>query len=406
MISYEDALKAVLESAEPDISEQLFITEAVDRVLAEDVVSPIDIPGTDNSAMDGYAVRAEDISNASEDNPASLKLVGEAPAGIPFQGRVLPGEAVAIYTGAVIPEDADTVVEVEVTERDGEQVKIYKPRPKGANIRKQGEDVTAGSVVFSAGTRLTSAVIGVLASTGNARVRVYRAPVVAIVSTGSELIEIDEPFVPGKVRNSNTYLLEAMLSSLPVKKVNYGAVPDDEETLRNVFRKAIETADVLLTTGGVSVGDYDLVKGLLEEEGFERVFWKVAQKPGKPLAFYRRENKFVFGLPGNPAAVQICFLEYVRPFLLKKLGYRNYLPIELVAHLVEGHRKKPGRLNFVRVNLKTENGRLNAYKAGAQGSGVLSTSARANAIALVPAETSEVEPGAEVAVHYFDDVSW
>lgn len=406
MISYEDALKMVLDAAEPDGAERLFITEAVDRVLAEDVLSPIDIPATDNSAMDGYAVRFEDIKDASPDSPAELKVVGEAPAGVPFTGAVSAGEAVSIYTGAVIPDGADTVVEVEATRREGQLVRILQARPRGADIRKRGEDVKAGETVFAAGTRLTPPVIGVLASIGNPRIKVYRAPVVAVVSTGSELIEIDEEYSPGRVRNSNTYLLEALLSGMPVKKINFGVVPDDRKSLRKTFKDALAAADVLLTTGGVSVGEYDLVKDLLEEEGFDRVFWKVAQKPGKPLAFYRRGDRFVFGLPGNPAAVQICFLEYVRPFLLKKLGYPGYLPVEFKARLVDGHRKKPGRLNFIRVFLKNENGTLNAYKAGAQGSGVLSTSARANAVALIPAEVTEVKPGEAVAVHYFDDVSW
>jgi molybdopterin molybdotransferase len=375
-------------------------------VLAEEIIAREDIPFTDNSAMDGFAVCHEDIREATPSNPAVLELVGEVPAGKIFPGKLRKKQAVAIYTGAPIPLGADTVVEIEVTEVKDGKVYIYQARDIGANIRKKGEDVRAGEMVFAEGTVVSPTVIGVLASIGRSTVRVYRPPVVAIVSTGSELVDIDEPLFAGAVRNSNTYLLEALLREYPVKVINYGTVPDDPETLKHVLNEAKGKSDVILTTGGVSMGDYDLVKITLEELGFKRVFWKVAQKPGKPLAFYENGETVVFGLPGNPAAVHICFLEYVRPFLLKTIGYSKYEPLKIKARLRDGYTKKAGRLNFVRVSIFEKDGELWAEKAGAQGSGILSTSARSNAIALIPADVEEVKAGEEVEVHCFASLGW
>lgn len=408
MISYEDALSEVLKRAVPRLSVRVQLLDALGLVLAEPVTARDDIPFTDNSAMDGYAVRFEDIKNASAANPAVLELAGEVPAGKTYKGVLEPGKAVAIYTGAPIPDGADTVVEIEVTEAKNGKVYVYASREAGANIRKRGEDVKAGKTVFSEGTVVTPAVAGVLASIGRSTVRVYRPLVVAVISTGSELVEIDDDLYPGAVRNSNTYLLEALLKELPVKVINYGTVADDLETIKMVLAEASLKADVILTTGGVSMGDYDLVKIALEELKFKQVFWRVAQKPGKPLAFYEKEENKVhaFGLPGNPAAVHICFLEYVRPFLLKAMGYENCGPIKLRAKFKDGYYKKAGRLNFVRVALFEKDGELWAEKAGAQGSGVLSTSARSNAIALIPAEVEEVRHGEEVDVHYFYSLGW
>ena len=408
MISYEEARALTLERAHREESIEVPLLEALDLVLAEDVRSEENIPPFDNSAMDGYAVRFEDVAQASPDAPVHLAVIGEAPAGKPFEGTVGSGEAVAIYTGAPVPAGADTIIPIELTipsSTPGE-VLVAKPEEAGSHIRKAGEDVRAGEVVFPAGTRLTPSVIGVLASCNVPKVRVFRPPVVGIISTGSELIDLGQPSAPGKIRNSNTYLLEALLKELPVRIVNYGVVSDEPAAVDEAFGRALAEVDVLLTTGGVSVGEYDLVKLHLEKAGAKQVFWKVAQKPGKPLALYEHERTVIFGLPGNPAAVHVCFLEYVLPFLLKKLGYTRFEPITIGAFLKGGHRKKPGRLNFLRVTVRQENDILVAEKPGAQGSGVLSTSARAQAIALVPAETDVVPDMGMVLVHYFDEFMW
>jgi molybdopterin molybdotransferase len=406
MIEYREALDEVLSRAKTLGTVQVFLNDAVWQVLAEDIFAKEDIPFSDNSAMDGFAVRFDDIKQASPEKPAVLKLKGEVPAGKPFDGEIGKGEAVSIFTGGIVPAGADTVVELEVTEvRDG-NVYIFNSREPGANIRKRGEDVRSGDLLFKRGTVITPAVCGVLASVGKPAVYVYRKPVVSIISTGTELIDIAEPLYPGAVRNSNTYLLYALLSNLPVEVFNFGVIADEPENVREAIEKALDVSDIILTTGGVSVGDYDLVKVTVEELGAKRVFWRVAQKPGKPLAFYELNRRVIFGLPGNPAAVEICFLEYVRPFILKTLGYDRYLPIRLSAKLKGGLKKKKGRLNFIRVILKEENGELVAEKAGAQGSGVLSTSARANAVALIPAEAEEVLDGEKVEVHYFENRGW
>ncbi len=405
MISYPEAKKSTLKLAKTLGVVDLPLLEALNLVLSEDVISDVNIPPFDNSAMDGYAVRWTDISNATSENPAILELVGEVPAGGVFDEKVLKGQAVAIFTGAPIPDGADTVVQVELTKKEDSKVFVYKPVVKGANVRLAGEDINEGGKVFTEGTRITPEVVGVLASIGRSRIRVYRKPVTGIISTGSELLEIDEPFQDGKIRNSNTYLLRALLKELPVETFNFGFIEDNPEVVRKAFEKALSVVDVLITTGGVSVGEYDLVKKVLEEMGAELVFWKVAQKPGKPMALYSWQDKVVFGLPGNPAAVHICFLEYVRPFVLKSLGYKNFEPVKLKARIKGGHRKKTGRLNFIRVFLTEKDGELVATKAGAQGSGVLSTSARANALALIPEEVDFLREDEEVEIHYFDSLS-
>lgn len=406
MISYYEAKELTFKLAKTLGVQDLGLLESLDLVLAEDVISEVNIPPFDNSAMDGYAVRWLDIKNASPDDPAVLELVGEVPAGESFEGKICEGEAVAIFTGAPIPEGADTVVPVEFTQKENGKVLVFKPVEEGGNIRPAGEDVKAGEKVFSRGTKVTPGVVGVLASIGRSRVRVYRKPVVGVVSTGSELLEIDEPYRFGKIRNSNTYLLRALLKQLPVEVFNFGFVKDEPEIVRKVFEEALSVVDVLIATGGVSVGEYDPVKEVLGKMGAKLVFWKVAQKPGKPMAVYTWREKVIFGLPGNPAAVHICFLEYVRPFLLKSLGYKDFEPVTLRAPIKGGHRKKAGRLNFLRVFLTSENGRLVAIKTGAQGSGVLSTSARANALALIPEEVEHLGEEEEVEIHYFDSLSW
>ncbi|MCX7832454.1 MAG: molybdopterin molybdotransferase MoeA [Actinobacteria bacterium] len=407
MITYKEALEEVLRRATPKFAIKKYLIDAVNLVLAEDIVSSENVPFSDNSAMDGFAVRFEDIKGASKEKPAILDLIGEVPAGKSLSGQISAGEAVSIFTGAVIPEGADTVVEIEVTEVKDGKVYVYEEREIGANIRRKGEDLKAGEIVFSKGTLITPSVVGVLASIGKASVKVFKPLTVAIISTGSELIDIGDKMKVGLVRNSNTYLLEAHLKEIPSLKVlNYGVVSDDISSLEEVFEDASMSADLILSTGGVSLGDYDLVKLVLEKLGFKQVFWKVAQKPGKPLAFYEKNGKVAFGLPGNPAAVHICFLEYVRPYLLKSLGYQKWSPIVLKAKLMDSHSKKKGRLNFLRVFLEEKNGEIWARKAGKQGSGVLSTSARSNAIALIPAEREFVEPGEIVEVHYFSNNGW
>lgn len=405
MISYCEAKKLTLELAKTLSVVDLPILEALDHVFSEDIISEVNIPPFNNSAMDGYAVRWSDISTTTLENPTVLEMIGEVPAGGLFHGKVLGGQAVAIFTGAPIPEGADTVVQIELTKKEDNRVLIFKSVENGANIRLAGEDVKAGDTVFTAGTRITPGVVGVLASIGRSRIRVYRKPVVGVISTGSELLEIDEPYEHGKIRNSNTYLLRALLKELPVQTFNFGFIEDDPEIVKRAFEKALSTVDVLITTGGVSVGEYDPVKRVLEEMGAELIFWKVAQKPGKPMALYRWHDRVIFGLPGNPAAVHICFLEYVRPFILKSLGYKNFEPATVKARIEGGHRKKSGRLNFIRVFLAEKEGRLVATKTGAQGSGVLSTSARANALALIPEEVDNLQEDEEVEIHYFDSLS-
>ena len=406
MIKFEEALKIVLENTKNLPYEKVLITEALNRVLAEDIIADRDQPPADNSGMDGFAVRYEDIKGATEDNPAVLELVGEAKAG-GEPPKVEKGKAAAIYTGGLIPEGADTVVQKELTKVEDNKVFIFQELKKGANIRKQGEDYKKGDVLLKKGTKIREAEIGILASVNKATVYVYQRPKVGILTTGDEILDIGEPITsPSQIRTSNTYALYAQVLAAGGEPVILGFAKDNPEDLKEKLRNAI-TCDILMTTGGVSVGEYDLVKDFVcTELGVEILFWKVAQKPGKPLAFGvwgEEKRKLFFGIPGNPVAAMFVTESYVKPAIRKMRGEDKVINPIVKAKLLGGYKRKKGeRKEFIRVSVElTEEGFV-AKAFSKQGSNILTGMVYANGFGIVDIGVTEIKDGEYIDVMLFD----
>lgn len=378
--------------------ERVHIRAALGRVLAADVISPIDVPGHDNSAMDGWAVRFADLAAGA---PTTFARIGESFAGRPFDGRVGAGEAVRIFTGGVMPPGADTVVMQERARDEGAQVVVEAGAVTklGQNRRFAGEDLKRGAQVFGRGQKLNPAEIGMLASLGIGEVPVFRKLRVAYFSTGDELVPIGQPLGEGQIHDSNRYTIGAMLARLECDAIDMGVVPDVPEALEQAFRAAAEAADVVITSGGVSVGEADYVKSLLDRLG-EVVFWKIAMKPGRPLAYGRIGDAHFFGLPGNPVSVMVTFYQFVRDALLLLQGCASPGPAPTFkATLAAPIRKAPGRTEFQRAILSREpDGRLTVRTTGDQGSGILSSMSRANCFVVLPPTAGNQEVGAEVDV--------
>ncbi len=393
MIEPSQALAAILESAKVRDIITKPLTEADNSVLAQEIVASHDVPPFDNSAMDGYAVCAEDIVSAGKENPVRLELIDEQPAGKSTDVIVTPGTAIKIMTGAPVPAGADTVVPIERTRPGDRYVDIQVAHKLGANIRLAGEDMSKGSLVFEPGVLITPVIIGLLASLGYASVKVFDRPRVGIIGTGNELIPVDEPLSPGKIRDSNSYALTAQTRAVGAPVERIGVAGDTKEAVASLVRSALEVADVVVTSGGVSVGDYDFVKDVLKEMGADLKFWCVKQKPGKPLAFWTLDGKLIFGLPGNPTASVLCFEEYVRPTLLKMMGRQNLLRPVVRAELTHDLRKKPGRYHFVSMIVENVDATYRATVNGRQGSGILKSLAGANGIGIVPSDISDIKAG-------------
>ncbi|MBI1733379.1 MAG: molybdopterin molybdotransferase MoeA [Gammaproteobacteria bacterium] len=393
------ALERILSAVQPETEfENVPVRAALNRVLHADVVSGINVPGGTNSAMDGYAV-------ASADLPASgvreLEVIGTAWAGRPFPDRLGAGQAVRIMTGGILPAGADTVIIQELAQRSGDRIRIGSETRPGDNVRAAGEDIAIGARVLAAGTRLTPADIGLLASLGIGSVAVRRRIRVAFFSTGDELRSIGEPLGPGDVYDSNRYTLHGMLSRLGAEITDMGVVGDRRPELEAAFVKAAATADVVITSGGVSVGEADFVKEILEKTG-QVEFWKVAMKPGRPLAFGRVGDAWFFGLPGNPVSVMVTFYQFVQPALRRLMGENTPAPHRFQVRCESRLKKRPGRVEFQRGVLAADaSGRLVVRKTGAQGSGILSSMANANCFIILPMDSTGVEAGAVVEVEPF-----
>lgn len=384
MITYTEALQRLLEKAEPIAdTETIPLLYSSHRVLAEDIVSPIAVPSWDNSQMDGYALCAEDIASASQDNPVRLPVVDRIPAG--DVGKTLTRGGVArIFTGAPIPAGADTVVPQELVERDGDYAVFRQPLKKGAWVRRQGSDVAQGSVVMSRGARLTPAGIGMIASNGRAYVTVYRRVRVGIFFSGNELVQPGEPLPPGGIYNSNRFMIRSLLQTLGCEAIDLGNVPDTLEATVSAFEKAAESADVILTTGGMSVGEEDHVKNAVERLG-SIALWRVKLKPGKPLAFGEVKGVPFVGCPGNPVAGFVVFLMMARPFLLRRMGLTD-IDIEPLSVRADFDWLQPGdRQEFVRVR-RNKKGGVDIYPT--QNSQVLSSCAWADGLVDIPEGTT------------------
>lgn len=397
MLSYDQARKVILENCFPAGVEQVSLLEAVGRVLAQDVAAPWDMPLWDNSAMDGYAVRSADCGQT----PCTLKVTGYIPAGAVADGiSVEPGCAVRIMTGAPTPAGCDAVVPVEETDDGQEAVTLCQPVKQGQHIRVRGEDVAAGVVFVRAGTIVRPPEVNILANFGKALVAVYRRPVVAILSTGDELVELGQTPGAGEIVNSNALSLAAAVMETGCIPRIIGIARDNVESHREKLGEGLK-ADVLITSAGVSAGDRDLVRDVLRELGAEQCFWKVAIKPGGPTAFATHGTTPVFSLPGNPVSTMITFEEFVRPALLKMLGQQRVLRPLFKAVLREPVKKMPGKVQIIRLRLENVDGRWFASSAGNQQTAILKTMVDAQALAVLPAESSSYAAGDEVDVHFY-----
>ena len=406
MLILEDAQDRVLSVFEPVSAESVPLMEARGRALAEDVCADVAIPPHDNSSMDGYAVQADDTLGAGPDSPVQLRVIGDLPAGYVPEHDVAPGTAVRIMTGAPLPPGADAVVKVEDTaaaaEDDQERVRIFTAVEPGNYVRPAGEDVRRGSLVLERGIRLRPQDLGMLAALGRQQVAVARRPRVAILATGDELVAIDEPLAPGKIRNTNSYSNAAQVEQHGGEPILLGIARDTVEELTTKIEEGLRrNVDLFLTSGGVSVGDFDLVKHVLAAEG-EMHFWRVRMKPGKPLAFGQIEGVPVLGLPGNPVSVMVSFEMFVRPALLKMQGVHRWQRPTVEATLMDEIEHKDERRHFVRVRLVWEDGAYHAYLTGAQGSGILSSMLKANALAVIPEDWDHAAAGTHVSVMMLD----
>jgi molybdopterin molybdotransferase len=378
-------------------SERVGIRDALGRVLAQEVVPDINVPAHDNSAMDGYAVRFADL-----DRP--LKEIGTALAGKPFGGNVGPGECVRIMTGAVMPAGADTVVIQEVVKKDGGLVTVPAGQKKAQNVRYAGEDLSRGKAVLRPGQFLRPAELGLIASLGIAQVQVKRKLRVAFFATGDELASIGSPLKEGEIYDSNRYTLAGMLARLGVEAIDMGVVRDRPELLEAALRQASRQADVVITTGGVSVGEADFVKQLMAKLG-EVLFWKIAMRPGRPMAFGKIGDAFLFGLPGNPVAVMVTFYQFVREALLFLSGRADGAIPLLKAAAAENMRKVPGRTEYQRGILYREGAAWKVRTTGQQGSGVLRSMSEANCFIVLEHERGSIKAGEPVDVQLFEGLA-
>ncbi|HEX9024529.1 MAG TPA: gephyrin-like molybdotransferase Glp [Geobacteraceae bacterium] len=393
MPTFEEARSIILGSVAPLGMERVPLLDSLGMVIAEEIVAPWDMPGYDNSAMDGFAVRAADCRET-----CSLRVTGYIPAGGSATVAVEPGCAVRIMTGAPVPPGCDAVVPVEKTEETDGTLRLSGTVRQGQHIRIKGEDVRRGEAIIPVGTVIRSPEISMLASFGKAFVPVFRKARVAILSTGDELIELGEPPEAGRIINSNALSLAAAVKETGALPVILGIARDDRESHRKKLAEGFK-ADVLITSAGVSAGDRDLVRDVLREMDVEQIFWRVDMKPGGPTAFGMKEGKPVFSLPGNPVSTLVTFEEFVRPALLKMMGHKRVIK-PFVKVVLQGEvRKKPGKINFLRVKLARDNDRYLAYSSGDQNTGILRTMMLADAMVLLPAERTSFAAGEELDAH-------
>jgi molybdopterin molybdotransferase len=384
------------------VVERVHIRAALDRVLAEDVISPLDVPSHDNSAMDGYAVRFADLK---PDGEVTLKVAGSSFAGVPYEGAVKPGACVRIMTGGVVPAGMDTIVMQEHVKANGDSVTIGGDHRLNQNLRRAGEDLKTGQVALKRGVLLRPAEIGLIASLGIGEISVYRKLRVTFFSTGDELRSIGTTLGEGQIYDSNRYTIHGMLTRLNCEVVDMGVIRDDPKLLEQAFDEAARCADVVITSGGVSVGEADFVKELLERMG-EVVFWKIAMKPGRPLAYGRIGGAHFFGLPGNPVSVMVTFYQFVRDALLK-LGGRDPLPPlpTFKVPCTSALKKAPGRTEFQRGILTQDaNGAWSVRVTGEQGSGILRSMTEANCFIILPTDQGNVAVGTLVEVQVMEGI--
>ncbi len=397
MISVRAALDTVLENVAPLGTECVGLRVAPRRVLAESIRAPRAVPPFRNAAMDGYAVRAADVAQATAQQPVTMQILETVAAGAVPQHTVVPGTATNIMTGSLMPAGADAVVRLEDTQGQGGEVRIFTAVPAGTSVRHPGEDMQPGDLILTAGRELRAADIGLLASLGIAVVRVHRRPVVSIVATGDELVELGQPIGPGQIVNSNAYTLAAAVEEAGGMARMLGIVRDEPAATCAAFRDAFG-ADMVLSTGGVSMGTFDVVRQALAELGVVERFWKVAQKPGKPLTFGLRHGVPVFGLPGNPVSSLVCFYLYVRPALRAMQGLERLHWPTIAARADAEIHTTAGLTEFVRCVVEGEPGAYRVRPTGSQSSGVLRSLSLGQGLIVAPPEVGVIEAGSTVRV--------
>jgi len=392
MIAVEEAQERVLAEVQLLGTEQVAFTEALGRVLREDVHARVDVPQGDNTAMDGYAVRADDIAKA----PVSLRVIEDLPAGTVATKRVEAGTAIRIMTGALMPEGADTVAHVEITDAGSNVVNVHEPLRRGTNVRKRGEDMHAGDVVLANGTPIHSAEVGVLAGVQKPVVKVGRRPSVAILSTGDEIIDVGDAMTHGKVVNSNSYSLAALAREAGAIPRMIGIVRDTKEATIAAIESALES-DFIISSGGVSVGAYDFVKDALDALGAETKFWQVAMKPGKPVVLSRLRGRLYFGLPGNPVSCMVSFLLFIAPAIRKAMGQTtNLLPPIVETCIAASVKSRGDRRNYLRVRVVARDRALISIPMSSQGSGVSTSMVQANGLVIVETGITAIDAGSIV----------
>jgi molybdopterin molybdotransferase len=396
--SVTDAQQCILESVNKLDIETVGLEQSLGRVLAEDVRANRDIPPCDVSAMDGYAVRSVDLAKI----PAMLEIIEDIKAGDRPDRTVHAGQCARIMTGAPVPQGADAVIRVEDTQAlPNHNVQINLKVKTGNDIRLRGEGMLNGEVVLAAGSEITPGVTGVLATVKCAQVQVFRRPRVAILSTGNELEDMDDPVDPNKIPNSNSYALMAQVQALGIEPDLLGIARDDPAELEEYLQRGLRF-DVLLVSGGTSVGVHDYVRPLIESLGVQMKFWRVAMKPGHPVAFGLKNHTCFFGLPGNPVSSMVCFEEFVAPALRRMMGHEKLHRRTITARLTHDLKHQPGRTEFVRVTLAKEEDGYAATSTGAQGSGMLLSMAKADGLMVVPAKINRLAAGEKVIVQLLD----
>ena len=401
MIQVQEARQKILSQIKTKGVEKIPLDQALGRVLAEDVISRVNNPPLDNSAMDGYALIAEDIKSATPESPVKLEVVEEIAAGYKAKGTLKSGQAMRIMTGAPIPPGANAVLMQEDTEKDGTVILCIDKADVEENIRLSGEDVKKGETIIKQGTTLSPAHIGMMAVVGRSQIAVSQRPKVSILSTGDEILELDETPEGPQIFNSNGHMLAAQIKSAGGVPIYLGIAKDNEKDLMEKFEWALE-ADIVVSSGGVSVGDYDLVKASLKKMGQNMLFWKVAMKPGKPLAFGSIGETPIFGLPGNPVSSFVSFEQFVRPSLKKMQGCSDLTHKTVQAKLTRTIRKKAGRLHFLSSIISWNDGEYTVTPAGEQGSGILKSASNANGLLVFPLEDEEIQQGHQVDVQLLE----
>jgi len=411
MLSVEEAQQKVLNESHRLNPVKVPLHSAVGLILAENIHSLEDIPPFDNSAVDGYALRSEDVLSATSECPISLKVIGEVRAGQAPQFSLRSGEAVRIFTGAPVPAGADGIIMQEFTgQREAGWVQIHKSVQPGENIRRRGEDIQSGSLVLETNALLTPPSIGVLASLGLNWVQVYPPPSTAVFTIGDELVSSEEIPGPGQIRDSNCFSLTSAMKSMGIQPFFLGREKDKDAVIRNRLQEAFNRVDLLLISGGVSVGEYDRVKPVVESLGGKRIFWQVNQRPGKPLylGVFERDSHsrtLIFGLPGNPVSSLVCFYEFVYPAIRKMMGFTQVFLPRRVAILTEEISKKAGRFEFICGLVSLKDGTLYVQSAGPFGSHILTSLSRANCLILCPEKVSRIPSGTPVEIHILPEFS-